>query len=197
MVFSLLRGLFFQPQKTITEVVEQRRFEQASRLGFTLVVVLMMNTAFFVGSNPALDQTMGENGKWLFVLLLPPLQYVVQRAVFLFACRAGLRLFASKKLPKDPLVIQEKRARLRMLFPYTVFPMMILTLIASFFTNRFIVDFFLLLGLIYSFLITAHGLRAIYDVPKAAALWGPILVQFFIGVILSVLFFTFLATTMQ
>jgi hypothetical protein len=193
-VFSLLRGLFFQPQKTITEVVEQRRFEQASRIGFTLIVLLMINTAFFVGGNPILDQTMGENGKWLFVLLLPPLQYFVQRVVFLFACRLGLRIFASSKLPKDPLVIREKRAAMRMIFPYTVFPMLILTLIGSFFTNALIAEFFLLLGLIYSFMITAHGLRAIYHVSKAAALWGPFLVQFAIGLILSTLYILFVAS---
>ncbi|MGB8955759.1 MAG: hypothetical protein WCC10_10305 [Tumebacillaceae bacterium] len=196
-MFSLLRGLLFQPQKTITEVVEQRRIEQASRLGFTLIVLMMINTAFFVGSYPILNQTMGENGKWLFVLLLPPLQYVVQRFVFLFACRLGLRLFASSKLPKDPLVIREKRAEMRMLFPYTVFPMLILTLIGSFFSSTLIEDFFLLLGLVYSFLITAHGLRAIYQVSKAAALWGPFLVQFAIGLILSTLYIIFIMSQLQ
>ena len=196
-MFSLLSGLLFQPQKTIAEVVEQRRFEQASRLGFTLIVLMMINTAFFVGANPSLNQTMGENGKWLFVLLLPPLQYVVQRFVFLFACRAGLRLFASRKLPKDPLVIREKRAEMRMIFPYTVFPMLILTLIGTFFSSALIADFFLLLGLVYSFLITAHGLRAIYHVPKAAALWGPFLVQFAIGLILSTLYIMIIAAQLQ
>lgn len=197
MVFSLLSGLFFQPQKTITEVVEQRRFEQASRLGFLLVVLLMINTAFFVGSFPELDSTMGVNGKWLFVLLVPPLQYAVQRLLFLFACRVGLRIFASSKLPKDPLVIREKRAEMRMLFPYTIFPMMILTLIASFFYSAAIIDFLLLLGLIYSFLITAHGLRAIYHVPKAAALWGPFLVQFAIGLFLSAIYLILVAVAWQ
>lgn len=196
-MFSLIRRLFFQPEKTITEVVEQRRFEQASNVGFTLIVLLMINTAFLVGSIPELDQVMGENGKWLFVLLLPPLQYFVQRLIFLFACRFGLRMFASKQLPKDPLVIRENRKLVRMLFPYTLIPMMILSVIGSLFNSTLVSNFFLLIGLVYSFLITAHGLRAIYKVSRRAALWGPFLVQFFIGLIISTLYFISLASVLS
>ena len=188
-MFLLLKGLLLQPQRTIAALVQQRSMQQASRVNFILLVLLMINTAFLVGSIPEMDQYLGSNGKWLLALLSPPLQYYVQRLFFVWSTRLGLAMFAGSKLPKDPIERRDKQQIVKMMFPYVYYPMLFFSIISSLFSSVVLANFFVFLGLLYMFLLLVATLRTIYGVSPAVALWGPLLVQFLISLCISLIVF--------
>jgi hypothetical protein len=181
-VFSLLWGLLFRPRTTIEYILQNPNVQQASRLNFLIVMLLMINTIFIF----ATDDSMAKLGwfKWVIAFLLPPFQFWLQRVIFLIAARLGLTMFASKQMPRDPVEKHIKLTMVKLAFPYVVYPMLFCSIIASLFSSQFVQEFLYLFGLILMFLLTTYALKTIYGVSTSVAFWGPFLVQFLIGLVL-------------
>jgi hypothetical protein len=188
-VLSLLRGLLFRGRDTIHSLVQKPNFEQASQLNFFLIVMSMINTAFFIGMDPSFSENLhlGPLTKWFAAFIAPPILYYFQRFLFVWTSRFGLMMLANNKMTRDPEEKQRRNALLRMIFPYTIFPTTFFSVISTPFDTSFIGVLLLMLGFVYAFLLSIHALSTIYDVSPAAAFFGPLIVQFIVGILVSVL----------
>lgn len=190
-MFSLLWGLLFRPRQTIEYIVQNPNAKQASGLNFLIILLLMINTIFIF----ATDDRMATIGwfKWGIAFLLPPFQFWLQRVIFLLSARLGLRMFASAQMPRDPVERHIKLSMVKLVFPYAVYPMLFLSIIASLFSSLFIQDFLFLFGMILMLTLTTYALKSIYGVSTAVAFWGPFFVQFLIGLVLFLVVLAYFA----
>lgn len=200
-MLRLLGGLLFRPTAVMESFVREPRREQASQLAFFLIVLSMINLAFFTVADPMLETYLGEWGQWVFVLLFPPLQFYFQRFLYVIAVRLGIGMFAAKSLPQDPEERRKQVEIVKLIFPYTLYPSIFLGVVAGIFPSPLLVVWFTFVGYLYLFVISTVALRALYNVSTAVALFGPFLVQllilFFLTIVLTIVFLIiFLATGM-
>jgi hypothetical protein len=188
-VLSLLAGLLFRPRLTLEKLIREPNRELSSRLTSFLVILTMINTAFLVNFDPNLAEKLaplGSVGKWIFVLVVPPIAFFVQRFLMLLYVRIGLALFASKQMPKDPVERRARFARVKEIYPYTVAPMIIFALISFPIENGMLNLWLSLLGLFYMFYLSTQTLRTLYQVSTGVALLGPLFVQFIFSIAIFV-----------
>lgn len=187
-MLSLLRALLFRPHAILEHILKNPSSDASSRLSFVIVVLTMIGTAIVVGAGlpPNLDKYMGAipTLKWLLVLIAPPIQFVIQRFLYLMTARLGLLMIASHKMPPTREERREKARQLRYAFPYIIYPMTFFSLIsAPFISFAFVQDWFFILGMVYYFLLSVFTLRTLYGVSNNVAFWSPILVQFLLVLI--------------
>ncbi|PWK10252.1 hypothetical protein [Tumebacillus permanentifrigoris] len=187
-MLSLLRALLFRPHAILEHLLKNPSPEASSRLGFLIIVLTMIDTAIMVGMSPKLDTYVSPMIKWLLVLILPPIEYLIQRFFFVLTSRLGLLMFASDKMPRTPEERQEKTRQLKLVFPYIIYPMAFFSLLAApFYGIVFVQDWFFILGMVYYFLLSVFALRTMYGVSSNVAFWSPILVQFIVFIVIAVL----------
>ncbi|KEO82158.1 hypothetical protein EL26_17190 [Tumebacillus flagellatus] len=176
--------MLIRPHAILAHLLKNPSPEASSRLSFVVLVMMMIDTAIVVGQSPQLETYLGPESSWLkwgIALLLPPLEFLLQRFVYMLTARLGLLMFASDKMPRT---LEERRAKTRLLrlaFPYIVYPMTFFSLISSPFLDiAWLQNWFFILGLVYYFLLSVYTLMNLYGVSSNVAFWGPLLVQFLI-----------------
>ncbi len=184
-MLSLLGGLLFRPQETLHKILQKPNFDLASRLVNVVIVLLMINLAFYFATEPYLEKTLGIY-KWLGVLLLPPLQYFLQRFLFVLTSRLGLLMFAADRLPLDPQERKAKWEMLKRLYPFTYYPSAVLSVLAAPLSPSFFLVFLVFLGLIYMYLLRVYFLKQVFGVSGKVAFFGPLLVELLISFALTV-----------
>jgi hypothetical protein len=173
---SLFGGLLFRPQETMQKILQKPDPELTSRLVNVVIVLIMINTAFYAALEPALAQF--GMIKWLGVLLFPPLLYVLERFVFVLTSRLALSMFASDKLPAAPEERKAKWALLNQFYPYTYYPTAVLGVLGAPLSASFLILFFAVMGLFYMFYLRVLVLKEIFGISGVLAFWGPLLVMF-------------------
>jgi len=183
-LFSLISGLLFRPGRTMAQAVQTEDREGASKLRFALIVLYMINTVFLVIGTPVFAEWFGEYGRWGVALLFPLIQYALQLIVYVFCIWLGLLLFARGKMPQDREGRRHKMQLVRMTYPYTAIPALILSVLVSITGSVVLFDITYMIGLVYTFLLTMHALTNIYGVTPRVALWAPIFIQLLLGILL-------------
>lgn len=190
-MLALLGGLLFRTRLFVEQIVEKPNEEQASRLGFFLLVLLMVNTAFQLGFDSTLHQDLIKVGLndiaiWVIVFFIPPIQYYLQRFLFVISARLGLAMFAGKQMPSDPYEKKDKLHRLKLLFPYVMYPSVFFSFLASPVANTVVGFLLAVIGLVYMFLISVYALHKLYGVSPTVAFWGPLVVHVLIFIALVI-----------
>jgi len=193
-VFAMLRGLLFKPRETMEHVVRNPNRELTSSFNFLLIVLYLVNAVLFVSTYPPVQDLLGEYGRWVVALLVPPIIYGFQRFVYVVSARLGLAMFAASKLPTDPTEQRYKRSLVAMSFPFATVPGVLIANVLSVFNSPTLSLVGVYFTIAFTFLLMMYALRTIYDVPTAAALWGPVLVQLIFYVALGMIYFMVLLT---
>ena len=191
-MLSLLAGLLFRPRLTLEKLIREPNRDLSSRLTSFLVILTMINTAFLVNFDPKIGEglePLGTIGKWLFVLVVPPIAFFVQRFLMLLYVRIGLALFANKHVPKDPVERRARFARVKELYPCTVAPMIVFALISFPIESGMLNLWLSLLGLFYMFYLSTLTLRTLYQVSTGVALLAPLFVQFIFSLAIFIVIF--------
>ncbi len=191
-MLSLLGGLLFRTRQFVEHIVQKPNYEQASRLSFFLIVMLMISTAFELRFAPNLYQDLIDAGLndiaiWAIVFFLPPIQYVLQRWIFVFSARLGLAMFARNQLTRDPYEKSEQLKKLKMLYPYVIYPPVFFAFLTSPIRATVIGFMLSVIGLVYMFMVTVHGLHKIYGVSPTVAFWAPLLMHFLFFIALMII----------
>lgn len=186
----------FRSQESIHNLLQKPNANLTSRLVNVVIVLMMINLAFYFAIDPFFETQFG-NYKWIFVLLLPPVQYFLQRFLFVLTSRLGLLMFAADRLPVDPIERKAKWDLLKKYYPYTYYPTAVLSVLAAPLSASFFLIFLVFLGLIYMYLLRVQLLKEVFGVSGAVAFWGPLLVELLISFVLTVIVFviTFLVIT--
>lgn len=184
----------FRSQESIQLLLQKPNANLTSRLANVVIVLLMINMAFYFAIDPFFESQFG-NYKWIFVLLLPPVQFIVQRFLFVLTSRLGLLMFASDRLPVDKIERQSKWNLLKKYYPYTFYPTAVLSVLAAPLSASFFLIFLVFLGLIYMYLLRVQLLKEVFGVSGAVAFWGPLLVELLISFVITMIVFllTFIA----
>ncbi|ARU61738.1 hypothetical protein CBW65_12410 [Tumebacillus avium] len=187
----------FRSQESIQNLLQKPNANLTSRLVNVVIVLMMINLAFYFAIDPFFETQFG-NYKWIFVLLLPPVQYFLQRFLFVLTSRLGLLMFAADRLPVDPIERKAKWNLLKKYYPYTYYPTAVLSVLAAPLSTSFFLIFLVFLGLIYMYLLRVQLLKEVFGVSGAVAFWGPLLVELLISFVLTVIVFviSFLVITL-
>ncbi|ASS76313.1 hypothetical protein CIG75_16075 [Tumebacillus algifaecis] len=196
-MLSLLGGLMFRPQETLQKLLQKPDSDLAGRLVNVVTALMMVNLAFYFASEPFFEKQFGIY-KWLFVLLLPPVQFLLQRFLFGITSRLGLLMFASDRLPVDPQERKAKWGLLKKYYPYTYYPSVVMSVLAAPLNTTFFSILLVLIGVIYMYLLRVHLLKQVFGISGTVAFWGPVLVELLISFALTIVIFilSFIAVTM-